>query len=101
MLTKLRQNGSSVPPAPALLLGKQRDGAVGADREHFVDTVEIGVFSGILDEWPIAADARDDGFSRLRMDADLTRQSEQFQCGLQIEVVDHPSFRDAGALGLL
>ena len=55
---------ASAPAPPLLLLGEQRDGAVAAPTEKTSSyAIEVGVFAGVLDERPVAADAGDDRLS--------------------------------------
>src|SRR4051794_6402902 len=69
----------------AFLRDDEVDRAVGADRQHVVVLLEVGVGLGVLDVGAVAADADEDRRARLRVRRDRLRQGEQPQRPLEVD----------------
>ena len=82
---------------PAAGLGEQRHRAVHADRQHVVVGAEADE-AVVLDVGAVAVDAGLDRRAALGMAADLARQREQRERGLEVEIGGLEAGRQRGAL---
>ena len=96
-----RLGGGAALAAAGGFLGEHLDRAVHADGEDLVDLLEVGVEAAMLDEGPVAADARLDRFAIVGVGADLARKAEQGQGLLERHVIGAPALGQAGAGRLL
>ena len=99
MLSQFLQRLGRRPSAAALggFFGNKLHRAVHADGKDLLDLGQVGVDATMLDERPVASDARLDRLAILGVRADLARQGQQRQRLFQVHILGPPAFRKRGA----